>query len=79
LRDNDELELTVETLIELDEPEALLTTLKRAAMRRKGDRWKALGVVLTDAEIKLDLILNPKPDDKTPAAEVSSPNPPQEP
>ena len=39
----DELQETVETLIELDEPEAILPTLRRAAERQKGVRWKITG------------------------------------
>jgi hypothetical protein len=56
----DELQETVETLIDLDEPEALLATLRRAAGKQKGMRWQALNEVLVEAELKLDLILNPK-------------------
>jgi hypothetical protein len=56
-----ELRMTVETLIELDEPEAMLTTLKRAAERKPGERWAALARVLGEAEAQLDLILNAKP------------------
>ena len=54
----DELKETVETLIELDEPEAMLATLKRAAERQKGERWEALAKVLGEAEEQLGLILN---------------------
>ena len=36
----DEMQMTVETLIEMDEPEALLETLRRHA-GRKGNRWQA--------------------------------------
>lgn len=57
----DELQETVETLIELDEPEALLRTLRDAVLRKKGARWRALGAVLGEAETQLDLILNAKP------------------
>jgi hypothetical protein len=57
----DELKETVETLLELDEPEALLSTLRKAVQRRKGKRWEALATVLDEADWKLDLILNPKP------------------
>jgi hypothetical protein len=57
----DELLETVETLIDLDEPEAILPTLRRAAKRKKGERWQALAQVLGDAEVQLDLILNAKP------------------
>lgn len=57
----DELKETVETLIELNEPEALLRTLRNAAYRQKGERWKALARVLDEADWKLDQILNAKP------------------
>ena len=57
----DELQMTVETLVELDEPEALLSTLRRHAARMKDRRWRALATVLGEAEIQLDLILNAKP------------------
>ena len=46
----DELQTTVETLIDLDEPEALLTTLQRAAARKKGERWATLALALSHAE-----------------------------
>jgi hypothetical protein len=49
----DELKETVETLIDLDEPEALLTTLKRAAEKQKGPRWQALAKALGKAEDEL--------------------------
>jgi hypothetical protein len=49
----DEMKETVETLIDLDEPEALLTTLKRAAARQKGERWKRLADALAVAEASL--------------------------
>jgi hypothetical protein len=57
----DELQETVETIIEMDEPEALLRTLLRAVKRKKGKRWEALTTVLDEADWKLDLILNAKP------------------
>jgi hypothetical protein len=57
----DELQETVETLIELDEPEALLSTLRKAAERKKGVRWRRLANVLGDAEITLDQLNNAKP------------------
>jgi hypothetical protein len=68
----DELQETVETLIELDEPEAILPTLRRAAERQKGARWRQLAAVLGEAETKLEAILTasgeaPK-DDTTPEA-----------
>ena len=50
----DELKETVETIIELDEPEALLSTLRRAAAKQKGARWQRLARVLTQAEASLD-------------------------
>lgn len=56
-----ELRETIETIIELDEPEALLRTLRDAVDRKKGKRWEALARVLGEAEIQLDLILNAKP------------------
>jgi hypothetical protein len=49
----DELQATVDTLIDLDEPEALLATLQRAAARRKGERWDKLALALTYAQDKL--------------------------
>jgi hypothetical protein len=49
----DELKETVDTLIDLDEPEALLETLKRAAQRKKGDRWAKLAEALGCAQAKL--------------------------
>ena len=55
------LKTTVETLIDLDEPEAILPTLRLAAERQKGKRWQALAHVLGEAEIKLDQLLNAKP------------------
>ena len=57
----DELKETVETLIELDEPEALLSTLRKAADRKKGVRWARLAQVLAYAEDKLDQLNNAKP------------------
>lgn len=58
MKHDDELKMTVDTLIDLDEPEALLSTLKRAAQRQKGERWEALAKVLGEAEEQLGLILN---------------------
>jgi hypothetical protein len=55
------LKSTVETLIELDEPEALLSTLRKAVARQRGKRWEALSRVLDEADWKLDMILNAKP------------------
>jgi hypothetical protein len=45
---------TIETLIELDEPEALLTTLKRAAQKQKGERWQKLARALERAEATIE-------------------------
>jgi len=59
-----ELQETVETLIELDEPEALLSTLRKAAKKQKGKRWQALATVLDEADWKLEQMLNPNPDAK---------------
>ena len=55
------LQQTVDMLIDLDEPEQILPTLRKAAERRRGPRWQALAHVLGDAEIKLDQLLNAKP------------------
>ena len=52
---------TVDTLIAMDEPEALLMTIRREAERKSGPRWQALASVLGEAEFKLDAILNAKP------------------
>jgi hypothetical protein len=57
----DELQETVETIMDLDEPETILPTLRRAAERRKGVRWQRLAHALGDAEIKLDLLNKAKP------------------
>jgi hypothetical protein len=61
----DEMRQTVETLIELDEPEALLTTLKRAAQRKPGERWQRLADALERAEASIENEQRPiaKPDD----------------
>jgi hypothetical protein len=56
-----ELRETIETIIELDEPEALLRTLRDAVDRKKGVRWRRLANVLGEAEIKLDQLNNAKP------------------
>ena len=74
----DELQETVETIIEMDEPETILPTLRRAAERQKGVRWQRLASVLGEAEVKLDQLMNakpagpdftqPKPDDKEASA-----------
>jgi len=52
---------TVEMLVDLDEPEALLEAVRRAAGRKQGKRWLALSHVLDDASMKLEAILNAKP------------------
>ena len=62
----DELQETIDTIIEMDEPETILPTLRRAAERRKGVRWARLAQVLHYAEDKLDE-LNGKPDFTQPA------------
>jgi hypothetical protein len=63
----DELELTVETLIELDEPEALLETLKRAAALRKGARWAKLAEALSTAQDQYTQLLGQRgPSEATP-------------
>jgi len=56
-----DLQETVETLIELDEPETILPTLRKAAERQKGMRWRQLAAVLGEAETKLDQLVNAKP------------------
>lgn len=48
-----ELQETVETIIELDEPEALLATLRDAVDRRHGERWARLKRVLAQAEASM--------------------------
>jgi hypothetical protein len=50
----DELKETVETLIELDEPEAMLATIRRAAERQKGARWQRVAHALAQAQASLD-------------------------
>ena len=45
---------TLETLIEADEPEALVATLRRIADKRPAARWDRLKRVLADVEAKLD-------------------------
>ena len=60
----DELQETIETLIDLDEPEALLATLRKAASMKKGKRWQELAKVLGEAEVKL---LDVKPAPPAPA------------
>jgi hypothetical protein len=57
----DELQDTVETIMDLDEPETILPTLRRAAERRKGVRWQRLAAVLGEAEVHLDQLTNAKP------------------
>jgi hypothetical protein len=50
----DELQETVETLIDLDEPEAMLSTIRRAAERQKGARWKKVAEALAQAQAMVD-------------------------
>ena len=50
----DELQETVETLIDLDEPEALVATLRQAAKRKRGERWQALADELLNVEAALN-------------------------
>ena len=50
----DELKETVETLIEIDEPEAMLATIRRAAERKQGHRWQRLAKALKEAETSLE-------------------------
>ena len=57
----DPTQKTVDTLIEMNEPEALLATIRREAERKSGPRWQALALVLGEAETKLDQLLNAKP------------------
>ena len=59
-----ELRETVETIIELDEPEALLSTLRDAIDRKKGERWQRLKRVLAQAEASLDKELETPADAK---------------
>ena len=54
------LQNTVDTIIDLDEPEQIIPTLRKAAERRRGVRWARLAQVLAYAEDKLDE-LNGKP------------------
>jgi hypothetical protein len=56
-----ELQETIDTIIEMDEPETILPTLRRAAERQKGKRWAMLAHVLGEAEVKLDQLTNAKP------------------
>jgi len=66
----DELKETVETLIELDEPEAMLSTIRRAAERQKGERWRRVALALAQAQASIDkeheapADLKPAADDK---------------
>jgi uncharacterized protein YceH (UPF0502 family) len=67
----DELELTVETLIELDEPEAMLATLTRVARLRKGARWAKLAEALSQAEDRYAQLLGQRgPSDAAPKDEA---------
>jgi hypothetical protein len=66
-----ELKETIETIIELDEPEALLRTLRDAVDRKKGVRWRRLANVLGEAEIQLDQLNNAKPAEPKPEADAA--------
>ena len=68
----DELQETIDTLIELDEPETIIPTLRRAAQRRKGHRWQLLARVLAQAEVNLDEEMNARSASDC-AKEVSQP------
>jgi hypothetical protein len=57
----DELQETIETIFDMDEPETILPTLRKAAERRKGVRWQRLAAVLGEAEVQLDQLTNAKP------------------
>jgi hypothetical protein len=48
------LQNTVDILIDLDEPEALVATLQRAAKHRRGEQWQALAEELLKVEIALN-------------------------
>jgi hypothetical protein len=50
----EQMQETVETLIDLDEPEALLETLKRAAQRKRGPRWQKLADALGRAQAAME-------------------------
>ena len=55
------LQNTVDTIIDLDEPEQIIPTLRKAAERRRGERWRRLALVLAEAEVHLDQLANAKP------------------
>jgi|HubBroStandDraft_5_1064220.scaffolds.fasta_scaffold15745_4 hypothetical protein len=55
------LQNTVDTIIDLDEPEQIIPTLRKAAERRRGERWRRLALVLAEAEVRLDQLANAKP------------------
>jgi len=67
----DEVQLTVETLIDLDEPEPMVSWLARVARKkatalnkplhdaRLARRWDATAKVLEDAERKLPALIDP--------------------
>lgn len=74
-RKDDDLDLTVQTLIDLDEPEALVATLAREAKRRSSAplgaatlkaRWLAAAQALETAEL---LLLGPPGRPAEPPAE----------
>jgi hypothetical protein len=58
---DDTTQRTVDTLIAMNEPEALLATIRREAKRKSGVRWARLAQVLAYAEDKLDQLNNAKP------------------
>jgi len=58
---DDPLQRTVDTLITMNEPEALLATIRREAQRKSGVRWARLAAVLGEAEVRLDQLANAKP------------------
>jgi hypothetical protein len=68
----DELKATVETLIDLDEPEALLSTLRSAAQRKSGPRWQALAKALHKAEVCLIMDEKPAPAEQPADAEAKA-------
>ena len=71
---------TVETLLDMDEPEAMLRAMRNTVERKAAEtgawtekrgysltsdderkRWQTLALVLAEAEIRLDQILNARP------------------
>ena len=49
-----ELQETIETLIDLDEPEALLATLRRIAAGKRGERWQKLAAAIDGLNASLE-------------------------